>query len=88
MAVERGYNTIGLQNYGECWADKSPVYDKLGPAQNCQSMGTYMSNIVWVKTEKKVDYIYLGCFKDDETRLIPNFLGRVTSILECKNLAI
>ena len=40
MAVERGYNTIGLQNYGECWADKSPVYDNLGPAQNCQTMGT------------------------------------------------
>ena len=88
MAYEKGYNTVGLQNYGECWADSSPAYDKLGAAQNCGILGTEQTNVVWVKTEQILEYKYMGCYKDDKSKLIPNFLGKVTSPDECRKLAI
>ncbi len=70
LGSEWGYNTIGLSNYGECWADISPAYEKLGAAKNCGMMGTKSTNIVWVKADKKIEFKYMGCFKDDTTRLI------------------
>ena len=51
-------------------------------------LGTKMTNIIWVKTDKKIEFKYMGCYKADSTKLIPHYLGNVTSTYECKNLAI
>ena len=51
-------------------------------------MGSEMTNIIWVKVDKVVEYKYMGCYKDNSARLIPNFLGKVASIDECRTLAI
>jgi len=51
-------------------------------------MRTKLSNIFWVKADKNIEFKYMGCFKDDTTRLIQHFLGNVTSTDECRTLAI
>lgn len=56
LADAKGFNTIGLQFYSQCFAAKSPVYDKLGAATNCGTMGTAWTNNVYVKGEKKAEY--------------------------------
>ena len=88
LADSKGFNTIGLQFYSQCFAGKSPAYERLGAATNCGTMGTAWTNNVYVKGERKDEYHYKGCFKDNGTRMVPNFLGNVASVDACKDLAI
>ncbi len=67
LGSEWGYDTVGLSNYGECWADISPAYEKLGPAQKCGMKGTKFTNIVWVKTHDNIQFKHMGCYKADSS---------------------
>jgi hypothetical protein len=56
----------------------------LEAAQNCGILGTRFTNVVWVKNEKILEFKYIGCYKDDKSRLIPNFLGKIIFPDECR----
>ncbi len=62
LADAKGFNTIGLQHYYQCFAADSPAYGKLGAASNCGTMGTAWTNNVYVKSVKKAEFQYKGCF--------------------------
>ena len=51
LANAKGFNTIGLQFYSQCFGGKSPDFRKLGAASNCGAMGTAWTNNVYVKAE-------------------------------------
>jgi hypothetical protein len=47
-ALKKGYNTIGIQDGGECWGAVNPVYNKYGPSKdNCGMLGTEWNNHVY-----------------------------------------
>ena len=83
LANKKGFNVVGLQNNGTCWAGNFSVYDKLKNAtRSCKRLGISWANKVYVKS-----YQYKGCYKDNASRVIPNFLGDVSSVRACKLLA-
>ncbi len=85
LAEAKGFNTFGLQFYSQCFGGSNSNYTRLGAATNCGTMGTAWTNNVYVKVE---GYKYRGCFKDNNTRMVPIFKGMVTSVDGCKKIAI
>jgi hypothetical protein len=43
-------------------------------------MGIAYANNVYVKNESQKPYVHRGCFKDDETRLVPIYLNDVSTV--------
>lgn len=79
MAVAKGFNTFGLQYFGQCWAGSFSKYDLFGKETNCGTLGSAWSNQVYVKP-----YTYKGCFEDSLLRTIPNLLGHKYTVATCK----
>ncbi len=71
LADAKGFNTIGLQHWYQCFAANFPAYGRLGAASGCGTMGTAWTNNVYVKFVKKAVFEYKGCFKDNAARMVP-----------------
>jgi hypothetical protein len=41
-----------------------------------------------VYKKKVAQWEYKGCFKDNGNRMVPSFVGKVTSVDACKELAV
>jgi len=92
QAIDGGYNTFGLQYYGQCWMGTD--YNRgVSLGQNygdCGSMGGSWTNQTYINMPppKSVDgYTYLGCYGDNSSRMIPNQQQMVSSIEECSQIA-
>ena len=88
LADAKSFNTFGLRDYIDCFAGNFPAYGKLGAASDCSTWGEKWTNNVYVKSVKKAEFKYKGCFKDNEARMIPTYLGYVVSVKACQRLAI
>jgi hypothetical protein len=66
LATSKGHNVLGLQFFSQCWAGTFSSYSKFGAATGCPSMGNAWTNQIYVKP-----YSYKGCYKDNETRMVP-----------------
>jgi len=83
LADAKRFNTIGFQSYGLCFAGHFPAYGKLGAASDC-SFGARWTNNVYVKSKmKEAKFEYKGCFKDNEARMVPTYIGYVVSVRAC-----
>lgn len=91
-AEAAGHDVFGLQYGGQCFTGKLDTqfnkYGK-GPAAECNSpLGGTWTNMVFRKAFVQAgDWEYKGCFKDDQTRTIPNYLGEVRTKEECAKMA-
>ena len=83
-ARKKGFNTFGITMIDNtnfiAWGGNDIQYDKLGaPLGNNQN--TIQIYVDELKSKyKRIDYVQVGCFKDDTEKAIPNFLGRVSTI--------
>ena len=89
IATANGANTFGVQYGGECWIGNNPHYDKYGKTTTCATLGGPESQHVYKREDKLPGgYEYKGCFKDSGNRAIPSYVGKVSSVDQCRAIAL
>lgn len=91
LAAEGGYDTIGMQYFGECHVGLSPTYWGLGPATGCTTLGIGSANGVYQLTPEGCSvcsWVFKGCFVDNSSHLVPTLLAAsVPSVAACEAYA-
>jgi hypothetical protein len=83
-ARKKGFNTFGITMLDNtnfiAWGGNDIQYDKLGAplGNNKNTIQVYVDELK--SKYKRIDYVQVGCFKDDTEKAIPNFLGRVSTV--------
>jgi hypothetical protein len=92
LAKAAGDNIFGLQYYRECWSGKDVPYDRMGAASNCPPNGGGCTQQVYKTSEGESGEAapnpgYVGCYKDNGSRMIPTYRGNVQNKDACAALA-
>ena len=97
-----GYKYVGLQWNTECYGGDSgyDIYEKYSNTQcsfECKRNGESTVNVqcgggwtnaVYKTSFDKTNLNYIGCYEDNTSRTLPNFLGDVDSVKSCIDLGI
>ena len=91
-ARKKGFNTFGItmidNNSFIAWGGNDIQYDKLGTPVGDNNLNTIQVYVDELKSKyKKIEFVQVGCFKDDTDKALPNFLGRVNNVSDGLDLA-
>lgn len=102
-AAQRGYNTFAVQDGGQCMTSgvAKRTFMMYGPSSGCKNDGkggAWANQVYSIGTVLKVNFRYIGCFKDQPSRAIPlverrfstlrdNYLHRTQAIEKCARVA-
>ena len=88
IAKSKNQNVFGVQSGDECWTSNDEQEAiKYGTASSCSTLGGNWKNQVYVKVDPVLKYEYKGCYKDENSRAIPERQKNVSSIDECARIA-
>lgn len=95
LAEAGGFDTFGLQYYGECWACNGCDYAVYGSPGECEWLGTGNVNQVHryfyppppLPANLRAGWNYLGCFKEGQPRMLPDRLAGVHTAASCQAAA-
>ena len=95
QAEAGGFDTFGLQNWGECWACTGCDYARYGGSYDCSWLGRDYANQVHrffkepppLPRNLSAGWAHLGCFKEGQPRMLPNHLGDSHTAETCQAAA-
>lgn len=89
LAISKGHKFYGLQNGEACCSGNDPNFARHGEVEECADDGGHYTQQIYKTNIPDKEYNYVGCFKDNGARMIPNWNkpGQAMSVEQCKQEA-